>query len=290
MLGARTRSERAARLSKTALGALAAVVVTCGLVFPGAAPAAGRHTIIADVDDGGGVLLATDRGGYYMGRLKKTWAFDRHGAWEYSSENRSNYAWSYAYGHSSSCLWVGPSRGKFDWTANLWASAVGTTTEPNRCTSAMKSALNSIYEGATTPTQPHFKLTYVASHQNCSADSGASHGTEKALLKASPFYWNLTWNIPSTYAGNSSASYDDWFGGTAQDPVSTLGAGIHVWYRYTTRDAKWIVAFVPGQGWGFFPIGAVDRTRELYDPNAVPGSPYYQKYKWSVPGGAPQPC
>src|SRR5436190_1398559 len=35
-----------------------------------------------NVDYGGGVLLANDKGGYYMGRLFPGWSFDRHSTWE----------------------------------------------------------------------------------------------------------------------------------------------------------------------------------------------------------------
>lgn len=233
------------RKNRKLLGLIAVLSFTPLLQVEPAA-AAGRHTVIANVDQGGGVHLANRPGGYYMGRLFPGWTFDRHGSWYYSSENRSNYAWSMAWGHTNKCLWVGPSRGKFDYTASLWASGVQPNF-PDRCTDGTRSWL------------AENSGTNIGSHFNCPPESGATHGTQKQLLQNAPFYWNLAW-------GGSSTGYD---GGTLQDFVATIPALTNVWYRYTTRDGQRIVAYVPGRGWGFFPVGVLDRTRTgtWSDPN-----------------------
>ena len=202
-----------------------------------AAAGSGRHAVIADVDLGGGVLVANRPGGYYMGRLFVGWHFDRHGAWYFSEENHTNYAWAMAWGHSNACLWVGPSRGKIGFTAGTWATPVDTG-YPQRCTEAQKKWL-AADDGKN-----------IGSHFNCTPPSSSAHGTEKALLVDAPFSWNIDWR-------GGTMGYD---GGPARDLASTVPAGTHVWYRYTTRDKKHLVAFVPGLGWGFFPVGVLNRA------------------------------
>lgn len=229
------------------LGAVLVLLSVSPLLQAQPANASGRHTIIADVDQGGGVHLANDPGGYYMGRLLRTWTFDRHGGW-YLGENNSNYAWAMAYGHSNACLWVGPSRGKLNYTASLWASSV-TLGFPDRCNESTKTWL------ATGGGRN------IGSHFNCTPGTGAAHGTEKYLLSNAPFYWNVTWNA-------------DYTAGAFQDYVATIPALTRVWYRYTTRDGQKIVVYVPGRGWGFMPVGVLDRTRTgtWSDPNKA-GTP-----------------
>src|SRR5689334_10450237 len=53
-----------------------------------------RHKVKTDVDQGGGVIVANRPGGYYMGRLLVGQSFDRHGAWYFSEENETDYAWA----------------------------------------------------------------------------------------------------------------------------------------------------------------------------------------------------
>ncbi len=235
-------------LRRALLHVVAGVSVVAGLGLPGIASASGRHNVIANVDLGGGVLLANRPGGFYMGRLFPNWTFDRHGSWYTSAENGSSYAWSFAWGHSNSCLWVGPSRGKLNYTAGTWASSVQSGF-PDRCSDAQRAWLGD-NNGVN-----------IGSHFNCQPGT-AAHGTQKQLLVQAPFYWNLEWG--------GATGYD---GGTRQDFVTHVAAGTSVWYRYTTRDGNNIVAFVPGIGWGFFPIGVLDRSYTGYwsDPN-TPGS------------------
>jgi hypothetical protein len=212
----------------------------------------GRHHVIADVDQGGGVLVANRPGGYYMGRLLLGWTFDRHGAWYYAESNDSDYAWAMVWGHSEACLWVGPSRGKRGYTAGTWATPVDTG-YPGRCSDAQRAWL-AASDGAN-----------IASHYNCPPPSSSAHGTEKVLLTDAPFYWNLTWQ-------GGAMGYD---GGPRRDYVTTIPAGTHVWYRYTTRDGQSIVAYVPDLGWGFLPIGVVDRSRTgFWSFPTDPGHPY----------------
>ncbi len=199
---------------------------------------AGRQRVKANIDLGGGVLVANRPGGYYMGRLFPGMSFDRHGAWYLSSENGTNYAWSMVWGHTNACLWVGPSRGKKGFTAGTWATPV-TAGEGVRCNDAQKAWL--VANDAAN----------LGSHFNCPPPSSSAHGTEKVLLVDAPLYWNLSW-------GGGPMGYD---GGPARDLAATIPAGTHVWYRYTTRDGNHMVAFVPGVGWGFFRVGVLDRTR-----------------------------
>lgn len=70
------------------------------------------------------------------------------------------------------------------------------------------------------------------------------------MLADSPLHWNVSWT--------GGVGYD---GGPPADFVATIPAGTHVWYRYTTRDGSSVVAWVPGHGWGFLPVGSVDRSR-----------------------------
>ena len=201
-------------------------------------PGSARQHIKADVDLGGGVLLANRPGGYYMGRMMVGWTFDRQDSWYYSKENRSNYAWAMAWGHSDACLWVGPSRGKIGFTAGTWATR-SRSGPGQRCTDAQKRWLAASDGGN------------LGSHYNCPPPTSSAHGTEKVLLTDAPLYWNVTWR-------GGPMGYD---GGALRDVAATIPAGTHVWYRYTTRDGRAIVAFVPGVGWGFFPIGVLDRSR-----------------------------
>jgi len=196
---------------------------------------AARAKVIANVDEGGGVYLANRPGGYYMGRLFIGWHFDREGSWYLSSENGTDYAWAMAWGHSDACLWVGPSRGQSGETAGKWAST-STPGTSARCDDAHKAWLR---DGAN-----------LASHMNCPEPSNASNGTEKVLTQDAPFYWNVTWS-------GGAMGYD---GGEARDLAKTIPEGTHVWYRYTTLDGKHMVVFVPGTGWGFMPVGVLDRS------------------------------
>lgn len=196
-----------------------------------------RHRVIADVDLGGGVILANRPGGFYMGRLLVGERFDRHGGWYRSTENHTDYAWGMAWGRSDACLWIGPSRGKPNETADKWASPAGRGGKV-RCDDAQKEWL--VANDAAN----------LGSHFNCPPPTASAHGTEKVLLKDAPLYWNVRW-------GGGPMGYD---GGPAADPAGTLKKGTHVWYRYTTRDGKHLVVFVPGKGWGFVPAGSLDRS------------------------------
>lgn len=197
---------------------------------------AGRHMVIADVDKGGGVILANRPGGFYMGRLFPGMTFDRDGAWYLSSENGTNYAWGMAFGHSNACVWIGPSRGKSGFTAGKWASAGNPGKGRRRCDDAKKRWL------------AERDASNLGSHFNCPPPSSSAHGTPKALLSEARLYWNIDW-------GN------DYEGGPARDPGPMLSKGTTVWYRFTTRDGNHVVVFVPGVGWGFLPVGVLDRSR-----------------------------
>jgi hypothetical protein len=198
---------------------------------------AARHSIKANVDLGGGVIVANRPGGFYMGRLLPGQSFDRQGPWYLSKENRTNYAWGMAWGHSDACLWIGPSRGKAGFTAGDWATS-GKATTKGRCNDDQKRWLTA------------GDAANIGSHFNCAPPSSSAHGTEKKLLHAARLYWNVSWK-------GGAMGYD---GGDLADAAKTIPAGTSVWYRYTTRDGQRIVAFVPGVGWGFFPIGALDRS------------------------------
>lgn len=198
---------------------------------------AARHTIKANVDLGGGVIVANRQGGFYMGRLMPGMSFDRQGPWYLSRENKTNYAWGMAWGNSNACLWIGPSRGKLGFTAGEWATA-GKANNAGRCNDAQKRWLQ---EG---------DAKNIASHFNCPPPSSSAHGTEKKLLRDAPFYWNVSWT-------GGAMGYD---GGPLRNYVKMIPKGTSVWYRYTTRDGKALVAFIPGVGWGFFPIGVLNRS------------------------------
>lgn len=196
---------------------------------------AARHSVIADVDNGGGVILANRPGGFYMGRLLPGMTFDREDAWYLSKENGTNYAWGMAWGHSRACLFIGPSRGKLGFTAGKWASAGKANKAGTRCTDAQKRWLS---EG---------DAKNIGSHFNCPPPSSSAHGTEKTLLADATLSWNVD------YAGKS---YE---GGNAKDEGALLMKGRKVWYRYTTPNGKHAVVFVPGIGWGFVKATAIDR-------------------------------
>lgn len=199
--------------------------------------AAARQHVKANVDLGGGVIVANRPGGFYMGRLLPGQGFERHGGWYLSKENGTNYAWGMALGNSDACLWIGPSRGKKGFTAGTWATG-GKASSSTRCNDTMKKWLAA------------GDAANLGSHFNCPPPTSSAHGTEKKLLKDAPFYWNVAWT-------GGAMGYD---GGALRDPVKTIPAGTSVWYRYTTRDGKRLVAFIPGVGWGFFPAGVLDRS------------------------------
>lgn len=198
------------------------------------AVAADRYHVTADVDQGGGVLVSNDRGGYYMGRVFKDWSFDRQGAWETGS-NSSNYAWGFVYGHTNACLTTGPSAGVSGYTADKWAKNMNDP-QPDRCNDTQKSWLRT------------GNGVNIGSHFNC-APGYAQWGTQKKLTQNATLYWNLYWS-------GGSMGYD---GGTLADPVTTVSAGTDVWYRYTTRDGSKIVVYANGV-WGFMPVGVLDRS------------------------------
>jgi hypothetical protein len=221
--------------ARAAVGVLLCLVVLVMMVASDAADAARRHHVIANVDEDGGVQLANKPGGFYMGRLLVNWSFDRHGEW-YLGSNGSNYAWAFAYGNSNACLWAGPSAGKQGYTAGTWASAAGEVL--NRCNETQRSWLA--------------QDVNVGSHFNCEPNTDATNGTPKSMLTSSTLYYNVRW-------AGGTMGYD---GGTLETPASgTVTTGTTVWYRYTSRDGTIISAYVPGKGWGFFPIGVLDRTR-----------------------------
>jgi hypothetical protein len=198
---------------------------------------AARHKVIANVDNGGGVILANRPGGFYMGRLLPGMSFDRDDAWYLSKENGTNYAWGMAWGHSRACLYIGPSRGKIGFTAGKWASPGKANKGGTRCTDAQKRWLS---EG---------DAKNIASHFNCPPPSSSAHGTEKTLLRDAQIFWNVD------FGGK------DYEGGAAKDPGPFFKKGTKVWYRYTTRDGKHIVVFVPGTGWGFMNANVLDRSQ-----------------------------
>lgn len=252
------------RIKKTFRRVLMTVVAASAVMLQGGvAEASALYTVKADVDAGGGVILANMAGGYYMGRLMPGWGFDRQGGWVHKDFNNSDYAWAMAYGHSDACLWVGPSAGKRDFTHDKWATP-GRPGRPNKCNAAQREWLGA------------GRGINIGSHFNCPPGNAAKHGTEKKLLKDAPFYWNLSWR-------GGTMGYN---GGPLHDRVNPTAApiwtqdgkirkGTSVWYRYTTLDKKAIVAFVPGVGWGFFPIGVLNRSRTG---------------KWSAPGHPEESC
>jgi len=195
-----------------------------------------RHTVIADVDNGGGVIVANRPGGFYMGRLFPGMSFDREGAWYTSKENGTSYAWGMAWGHSNVCAWIGPSRGKIGFTAGKWASA-GKPGKGSRCAASLQGFLQ---EG---------DAKNLASHWNCPPPTASAHGTEKVLTKDTHVYWNVDF---------AKQGID---GGTLKDEGPKVAKGTHVWYRYTTRNGRFMVVFVPGVGWGYMPVGVLDRSR-----------------------------
>lgn len=210
---------------------------------------AARHHVIADVDEGRGVIVANRPGGFYMGRLLPGQSFDRQGAWYTSKENGTSYAWGMAWGHSDACLWIGPSRGKKGFTAGTWASP-GAPGSGARCTDAQKEWLVA------------GDAKNLGSHFNCPPPTASAHGTEKVLTKDAPLSWNVVWG-------------KDYRGGAAHDFARTLPAGTHVWYRYTTPDGKHLVVFVPGTGWGFVPAGVLDRSHTgTWSFPSDPGTPH----------------
>ncbi|MDB4934815.1 MAG: hypothetical protein JWP87_1787 [Labilithrix sp.] len=213
-----------------------------------------RSVVKANVDLGGGVIVANRPGGFYMGRLLPGQSFDRQGSWYLSKENGTNYAWGMAWGNSDACLWIGPSRGKRGFTAGKWATP-GTASPTARCTDTMKKWLSA------------GDAANVGSRFNCPPPTSSAHGTEKKLLEDAPFYWNVAWT-------EGEMGYD---GGELRDFAKTIPAGTSVWYRYTTRDGKRVVAFIPTVGWGFFPAGVLDTS---------------QTGTWSFPesAGTPHKC
>lgn len=198
---------------------------------------AARHKVIADVDAGGGVILANRPGGFYMGRLLPGMTFDREDAWYLSKENGTNYAWGMAWGHSRACVYIGPSRGKLGFTAGKWASPGTQNKAGTRCSDAQKRWLS---EG---------DAKNIASHFNCPPPSSSAHGTEKTVRKDTHLFWNVDFK---------GAGYE---GGARKDSAALLLKGKKVWYRYTTRDGKHAVVFVPGTGWGFIDASAIDRSQ-----------------------------
>lgn len=201
-----------------------------------------RHKVIADIDRGGGVLLANRPGGFYMGRLFPGYTFDREGGW-YKGENGSSYAFGMAWGNSNSCFWIGPSRGKKGFTAGQWATAA----QPAKGTRCDKGEKDFLQAG---------DAKNIGSHFNCPPPSKSAHGTEKKLTKDAPLYWNLDWR-------------GGYRGGPMKNGAGIVPKGSSVWYRYTTNDQQHIVVFVPGIGWGFMPIGVLNRehTGTWSDPN-----------------------